>query len=76
MTTNDNPLLAITDLPRFDAIRPEHVAPAVDALLAQADAALEAVVGDAVPADWEAIAAVLSVATERLGKAWSAVSQF
>ena len=74
MTTNDNPLLAITDLPRFDAIRPEHVAPAVDALLAQADAALEAVVGDAVPADWEAIAAVLSVATERLGKAWSAVS--
>ena len=74
MTTNDNPLLAITDLPRFDAIRPEHVGPAVDALLAQADAALEAVVGDAVPADWEAIAAVLSVATERLGKAWSAVS--
>jgi oligopeptidase A len=72
MTTN--PLLAITDLPRFDAIRPEHVAPAIDALLTDANAALERVVSDAVPADYDAISAVLSVATERLGKAWGAVS--
>ena len=72
MTTN--PLLSITDLPRFDAIRPEHVAPAIDALLADADAALERVVSDAVPADYDAISAVLSVATERLGRAWGAVS--
>src|SRR5690242_843487 len=75
MTTNtDNPLLEPSDLPRFDAIRPEHVAPAIDALLADADAALERVVGDDVPADYDAVAAVLSVATERLGRAWSAVS--
>ena len=72
MTTN--PLLDITDLPRFDAIRPEHVAPAIEALLADANVALERVVSDAVPADYDAISAVLSVATERLGKAWGAVS--
>ena len=34
--TAENPLLDFTDLPRFDLIAPEHVAPAVDALLAQA----------------------------------------
>ena len=35
-----NPLLDFNDLPLFDQIRPEHVAPAVDALLAEAEAAL------------------------------------
>jgi oligopeptidase A len=73
MTATNNPLLDITDLPRFDAIRPEHVAPAVAALLADANAALERVVSDAVPADYDAISAVLSIATERLAKAWGAV---
>ena len=70
----NNPLLQISDLPAFDAIRPEHVGPAVDALLAEANTALEAAVSPAVPADYEAMSAVLDVATERLGKAWGAVS--
>ncbi len=70
----NNPLLEIQDLPAFDAIRPEHVSPAIDALLAQADAALESVVGPDVPADYDALSAVLDVATERLGRAWGAVS--
>ncbi|MEO5771324.1 MAG: M3 family metallopeptidase [Burkholderiaceae bacterium] len=69
-----NPLLQINDLPAFDAIRPEHVAPAIDALLAEADAALLRVVGPEVPAEYGAMSAVLDVATERLGRAWGAVS--
>lgn len=69
-----NPLLDTAALPRFDAIRPEHVAPAVEALLAEADAALERAVGADVPADYDALSAVLDVATERLGRAWGAVS--
>ncbi len=70
----NNPLLHTDGLPAFDAIRPEHVAPAVDALLAQANAALERAVGPEVPADYAAMSAVLDVATERLGRAWGAVS--
>lgn len=31
-----NPLLDFTDLPRFAEIRPEHIGPALDVLLAQA----------------------------------------
>ena len=31
----DNPLLQDTPLPRFDAIRPEHVEPAISHLIAQ-----------------------------------------
>ena len=69
-----NPLLHITDLPAFDAIRPEHVTAAIDALLRDADSALERAVGPTVAADYEALSAVLDVATERLGRAWGAVS--
>ncbi len=69
----DNPLLALDSLPAWDRIRPEHVKPAVDALLAEANAALEQAVGAAVPAEYEALSAVLDVATERLGRAWGAV---
>jgi oligopeptidase A len=69
-----NPLLDLSDLPRFDRIRPEHVAPALDALLQAADAALERVTAPDFPADWSAIARELDVTTEKLGQAWGAVS--
>ncbi len=69
-----NPLLDPRPLPAFADIHPAHVTPAVDALLRDANAALERVTSDAVPAEYDAISAVLDVATERLGRAWSAVS--
>ncbi|MFE8645409.1 M3 family metallopeptidase [Sphingomonas sp. NCPPB 2930] len=69
-----NPLLDFTDLPLFDRIRPTDVAPALDQLLAEAEKALETVTAPDFPAEWTAIAAVLDVATERLGTAWGAVS--
>jgi oligopeptidase A len=69
-----NPLLDFSGLPLFDRIAPPDVAPAVDELLAQADAALERVCDPAFEAQWSAISAVLDVATERLGRAWGAVS--
>nr|WP_315478258.1 M3 family metallopeptidase [uncultured Rhodoferax sp.] len=69
-----NPLLNTTGLPLFDQIRPEHVEPAMDALLAQAEQALETVTAADFPAEWQAIARELDVATERLGLAWGAVS--
>lgn len=68
-----NPLLEIVDLPAFDQIRPEHIGPAIDALLAEAGAALDRATSDAMPPDYEALSAVLDVATERLGRAWGAV---
>ncbi|MDB5828913.1 MAG: oligopeptidase, partial [Variovorax sp.] len=68
-----NPLLDFTDLPLFDKIQPEHVAPAVDALLAESDAALETVTAPAFPSDWTAISKVLDVASERFSRAWGAV---
>ena len=68
-----NPLLAQPGLAAFDEIRPEHVTPAMDVLLAEADAALERAVGPEVPPDFDAMSAIFTVATERLSRAWRAV---
>ena len=72
MDTN-NPLLAIEDLAAFDAIRPAQVEPAITALLTRAEAALEQAVDPATSVDYDTLATILDVATERLGRAWSAV---
>jgi oligopeptidase A len=69
----NNPLLQDSGLPAFAEIRPEFVSPAVDVLLADANAALERVVGPDVPPDFDAMSAVFEVATERLSRAWRAV---
>jgi oligopeptidase A len=69
-----NPLLDFTDLPLFDQVQPEHVAPAVDTLLAAADKALQTVTEVGFPNRWEDIAKILDTATENLGRAWGVVS--
>jgi oligopeptidase A len=74
VTAYMNPLLSSAPLPLFDQIQPEHVAPAVESLLAQANTALETVTQPGFAAHWDAISAVLDVATEKLGVAWGAVS--
>ena len=73
-TSSTNPLLQTAELPLFDQIKPEHVNAAVDQLLSAASDALEHVTQKTFPAEWQAIAKVLDVCTERLGSAWGAVS--
>ena len=68
-----NPLLAASDLPLFDQIRPEHVEEAIDTLLAAARAAVAA--ARALPqVDWDNFVVPLDDATERLYRAWGQVS--
>jgi oligopeptidase A len=68
-----NPLLDTTGLPQFAQIKPEHIGPALDILLAEAEAALTQVTGPDVPADYDALSLLLDVSTEKLGRAWGAV---
>ena len=68
-----NPLLDFSALPRFDVIRPEHVGPAVDELLARARATVEAVARVSQPPTWENLAAPLADALDELDRAWGAV---
>ena len=69
-----NPLLDFSGLPRFDAIRAEHVTPAVDALIADARAAVDAVATDPRPPTWDNVVEPLADALDRLDRAWGAVA--
>jgi oligopeptidase A len=68
----NNPLLDFSGLPRFSEIKPEHVAPAVDELLAAGRAAIEAT--RHASATWDGFVAPLEDANERLSRAWGQVA--
>ncbi|MGF6548474.1 M3 family metallopeptidase [Paraburkholderia youngii] len=72
-TPQDNPLLDFSDLPRFGSIRPEHVTPALDVLLADAAAAVERAALPVTPASWADVVEPVERATEPLSRAWSVI---
>src|SRR5256714_7438205 len=67
-----NPLLDFSGLPRFSEVKPEHVSPAIDALLAEARGATDA--ATQAPPNWNEFVAPLEDANERLGRAWGQVA--
>ncbi len=73
--TLSNPLLQDFDLPPYSTIRPEHVEPAVDQILADNRAAIADLLArqDGTPT-WKGLVLALDELGERLGRAWSPVS--
>ncbi|WP_136247039.1 oligopeptidase A [Halomonas borealis] len=71
-----NPLLDAHTLPPFAEIKPEHVVPAIETLLAENREAIEALVARAERETprWETLAAPLEALNDRLSRAWSPVS--
>ncbi|MDQ7990522.1 MAG: M3 family metallopeptidase [Candidatus Dactylopiibacterium sp.] len=69
-----SPLLDLQTLPRFDAITPEEVGPAIRSLLDEGRARIARQTQDDVPATWDAFVAPLIDTGERLSRAWGIVS--
>src|SRR3990170_413006 len=68
-----NPLLDFTGLPRFPEIKPEHVAPAIEQLLAENRALITQLLADSEPPGWLNFVAPMEDANERLSRAWGPV---
>jgi oligopeptidase A len=68
-----NPLLEFNALPDYAAIKPEHVVPAIDTLVAEARATI-AILEKTESISWDSVVEPLQDANERLGRAWSAVA--
>nr|WP_221189763.1 oligopeptidase A [Azomonas macrocytogenes] len=63
------------DLPPYSAIRPEHVEPAIDAILEDNRTALQQLLErPAASLDWATLVVGLDALNERLSRAWSPVS--
>lgn len=69
----NNPLLEHHVLPPFEAIRPEHVVPAIEKIIADNRQAIEALAQQQ-DVTWETLAAPLEALDDRLSQAWSPVS--
>ncbi|TAA45791.1 oligopeptidase A [Corallincola spongiicola] len=67
-----NPLLSFSGLPRFSEIKPEHVKPAVEQLIADCKAVVEQVASSQ-EQSWEAVIAPLDTVNDKLSRAWSPV---
>ena len=72
--TPDNPLLADDTLPAFSQIRPEHVEPAIAAVLAGYRAAIDALVAPDAPRDFNHVMLTQERLEQRLARAWAPVS--
>src|SRR4028119_147976 len=72
-TVTDNPLLIGKGLPPFEAIKPEHVVPAVTQLLAELDEEL-AILEAKVTPTWSGLVEPLDRLGERLTWSWGIVS--
>ncbi len=68
-----NPLLNPSGLPLFSAIRPEHVEPAIDQILADSRAALMHILDANQTYTWANLIAPLEELGDRLRRAWSPV---
>ena len=69
----DNPLLTDDGLPRFDAIRPEHVVPAVRELLSRSEARLEELERSITPT-WSGTIAALDEIERPFERIWGPVT--
>ncbi len=73
--TAANPLLQDFDLPPYSVIRPEHVEPAVDAILADSRVAIAQLLSQQSAApSWSGLVLPLDELGARLSRAWSPVS--
>jgi oligopeptidase A len=69
-----NPLLSDDTLPAFSQIRAEHIAPAIDQLLADYRDAIDALVAPGAPRDFATVMLTQERLEQHLARAWAPVS--
>ena len=69
-----NPLLEANTLPAFSRIRPEHVEPAIDSLLAEARKLVDELLSGGGPYTWDTLVQPLEEMDDRIERAWAPVS--
>ncbi len=71
---NNNPLLDTSGLPAFSRIKPEHLEPAIDTVLAENRQRIQELLDQNSDYTWDNLAQPLEELEERLGRVWSPAS--
>ena len=74
MNTEDNPLLSMSGLPPFSRLRPEHVVPAIEHIIADNLKQVDTMLAANSHYTWENLVQPLEDMDERLDRVWSPVS--
>lgn len=69
-----NPLLTFTDLPPFSQLQPEHIKPAVEAVIAECRAKIDDVLENNTTPTWDNVIAPIEDVDDKLSQVWSPVS--
>lgn len=69
----NNPLLESSELPPFSKILPEHVKPAIEAIIADNEKAVASLLASGTGIGWRSLQEPLDQLDDRLGQAWSPV---
>jgi len=69
-----NPLLEESTLPQFSKIKPEHIEPAIDSLLAEARKVTEQQLQATDQYNWENLIEPIDTVEDKLNKTWSPIS--
>ncbi|HEY8229811.1 MAG TPA: oligopeptidase A, partial [Rhodanobacteraceae bacterium] len=72
--STDNPLLSDATLPPFSKIEPASVVPAIDAILADYQAGIDAITSSGAPRDFDSVMLEQERLDQRLSRAWAPVS--
>ncbi len=72
-TATQNPLLVFNGLPKFNEIKPEHVSPAIEGLIAEGRALVEQLATSSEVPNWENFVKPLEDHSEKLNRAWGQV---
>ncbi len=72
--STENPLLAMSGLPPFQHIRPEHVEPAIQTVIDENRQRLQALLQDNTQYSWDNLVQPLEDMDDRLSRIWSPVS--
>ena len=71
----NNPLTTFgRGIAAYTEVKPEHIAPAIEYLLKQAQDAVDVAVNPSTPSTWDALAEPLEDATEFFGRSWGVTS--
>ena len=73
-SSQNNPLLDFSGLPRFTEVRPDHVTPAVEHLLQHDREVVARLLADTAAPTWENFVLPLDDANEKMSRAWGQVS--
>ena len=68
-----NPVLHRDSLPLFDQIKPEHISPAIESILKEANSLIHSLKEMKAPASWDNFVEPIEIISEKISRAWGQI---